>query len=259
MILSWFSGKSLIVGAALAAVTAMPGAQAATLDEFTVIVGGWQLERHCKHLSDGKRATLGEAAAHAEIDMARQHGATEVNRIVEGAEAFGREKGADCGTETRQAVIRSYGFAIAYAKEKTAKVSRKTRKAEKRKAEKRKAEKRKTEKREARKQEPEEVVVEAPSETRATSGALKRYRKQTEAYYLQYRCKHLPYRQAVAFWNLIKTQHYALIRKYGAGAVGRMSRQAKSRANRGSVYCGANTRKKVHAGLRSVRRDVVSN
>lgn len=252
---NWFSGKSLIAGAALLMTAVTPGASgAATLDEFTVIVGGWQLERHCKHLSASKRSTLGEAAAHAEIDMARQHGATEVNRIVEGAEAFGREKGADCGTETQQAVIRSYGFAIAYAKEKTAKVSRKTRKVEKR-----KVEKRKTEKREAREQEQEDVVVEAPNETRKTSGALKRYRKQTEAYYLQYRCRHLPYRQAVAFWNLIKTQHYALIRKYGAGAVGRMSRQAKSRANRDSVYCGAKTRKKVHAGLRSVRRDVVSN
>lgn len=240
------SQKCTLLGAALlfASVLGPQAASAATLDDFTVIVGGWQLERHCKHLDSDKRSTLGEIAAHAEIDMAGKYGAEKVGTVVNGAEEFGKEMGANCGDETMSAVDQSYGVAVEYATARTAEANRR-------------AKRKQTKQRKTRKT--KRKTREEKIETRATKPALARYGVQTEAYYLQYRCRHLNYSQAKAFWNLIKHQHYALIRLYGAGAVGRVSRRAKSSANASSVYCGAKTRRKVQAGLQAIRQDVVSN
>lgn len=220
--------RALALAAGLvAALGAWAPAQAAiSLDHFTVIVGGWQLERRCTHLDAGKHDTLGRIAARAELEAAGAHGADKVTEVLEGAEAFGKEQAGNCGAETREAVRRSYSIAVQFA------TARST---------------------ENRPRRDETVTALQPSRKR-----LVRFGAQTEAYYLQRRCRHLPYKQDLAFWKLIRKQHYALIAKFGAGAVGRVSRRAKHNANRASVRCGVQTETAVYDGLHAIRRDVSS-
>lgn len=248
-------------------------ATANSLDRFTVIAGGWQLERRCQHLDGGARDTFGQIAAHAEVDMAGKHGAGNVKQVLAGAEQFGQEKGANCSDETRQAVNRSYGVARQYAQEQTAIVKQRTA-AAKRKAERkaqRKREQRKAQRKRAQQRKAAQVRTAAKARTRRvavrpdptlsadTRSSLQRFGVQTRAYYLQRRCGHLRYEQDLAFWKLIAHQHHALIRKFGAGAVGRVERQAKAGAYSGSLRCGGRTRRMVRSGHEAIQRDVTRN
>ena len=82
---------------------------------------------------------------------------------------------------------------------------------------------------------------------------LVRFGAQTRAYYLDLRCKHLPYRQALRFWKLIAQKHRTLTRRHGARTVNRVSRRAKASAK---ARCGPTTRRLVRRGLAAIRRDV---
>lgn len=209
---------------------------ATSLDQFTVIVGGWQLERRCEHLEPGQRDALGQIAAHAEIDMADQHGVAKVREVLAGAEQFGEQMAANCGEETQEAVTQSYGVAKEYA---SARVAAQTKTAK-----------------------PDTAVVTPRTKKKKKPAGRKdlaRFGRQTEAYYLQLRCKHLSYETALRFWKMIAKRHYALIDKYGAGAVGRTSRGAKVSAQSGAVRCGARTSGKIERGMNAIRRDLASN
>ncbi|MGI9414699.1 MAG: hypothetical protein ACR2PM_13580 [Hyphomicrobiales bacterium] len=213
-----------------------------SLDEFTVIAGGWQLERRCNHLGSTKHEELGRIVAHAEIDVAKRHGGERIKKVLAAADQFGEEKGANCGGQTVRAVKGAYNVAERWARATTviADLAEEKRAAEK----KRKADK----KRKARRQ------AETERETASTGNrTLVRFGAQTRAYYLDLRCKHLPYRQALRFWKLIARKHRALTRTHGAGAVNRVSRQAKASA---IARCGPTTRRLVQRGLSGIRQDV---
>ena len=235
--------RSLICAAAVsAAFFLMAGSQvraATSLDQFTVIVGGWQLERRCEHLEPAQREALGQIAAHAEIDMAGQHGSDKVREVLAGAEQFGEQMGANCGDETREAVTRSYGVARSYAAARAAAevpaVTQDTTVETQR--------------------EPAKKKKKKP----AGRADLARFGKQTEAYYLQLRCKHLSYDSALSFWKMIAKRHHALIAKYGAGPVGRTSRGARASAHAAGVHCGARTKGKIDTGVNGIRRDLAAN
>lgn len=231
-----FRNATLLTGAAVVVSSMLPlSAQAAiSLDNFTVIAGGWQLERRCEHLDPDQHDNLGEVVAHAEVDAVRNHGAAKVKEVLQGAKQFGREMGANCGDETHDAVNSAYGVALQYVTARTAETKRKT---------------------ERKRKKQYRTTTPTPEVTARHRSALARFGSQTEAYYLQRRCKHLPYKQDLAFWKLIRKHHYALIRRYGAGAVGRVSRRAKHQAYSASVYCGAKTRSMVYAGLHTIRND----
>ncbi len=83
---------------------------------------------------------------------------------------------------------------------------------------------------------------------------LRRFTMQTRAYYIQRRCKHLPYAQDLSFWKMIATSHKRLMRKLGSGAVGRAQKRAKLAAYR--ARCGCKTEQQVIAGFRGIKRDV---
>ncbi len=231
-----FRKLSVLAAAAALLMPLMPGSAGAaiSIDNFTIIAGGWQLERRCDHLDASKHDALGEIAAHAELDAAHRHGAAKVTTVLESAEQFGQEMGANCGDETFEAVTSAYGVAERYALARTAEVNRKTTRKKKRR---------------------QRTVTATPEIAAPHRSALARFGSQTEAYYLQRRCRHLPYKQDLAFWKLIRKHHYALIRRFGAGAVGRVSRQAKHDAYSSSVYCGAKTKSMVYAGLHTIRGD----
>lgn len=238
-----------------------------SLDRFTAIAGGWQLERRCEHLDSGARETFGQIAAHAEIDMARKHGAKKVKQVLDGADQFGEERGADCGDETSQAVNQSYGVAQQYAAERTAAAERRAAAAKRNAATaKRKAQRKREQRRKAAqvrmtaKRQTTTVAVQPVTRKPAKAGpALERFGTQTKAYYLQRRCGHLRYQNDLAFWKLIAHQHHALIRKYGAGAVGRVERRAKAGAYSSALRCGGRTNRMVRAGHQAIRRDVSGN
>ena len=224
-----------VFSAVCVVMTGLPVRAAPSLDQFTVIVGGWQLERRCEHLEPGQRAALGQIAAHAEIDMAGKHGSAKVREVLAGAKQFGEEMGANCGDETGEAVKRSYGVAREYAA--------------------------------ARAAAQDNTQVATPSTTPQTPKKKKpagrkdlaRFGKQTEAYYLQLRCKYLSYDSALNFWKMIARRHHALIGKYGAGPVGRTSRGARASAQSASVSCGARTNGKIERGVNAIRRDLAAN
>ena len=234
--ISPFRNATLLACAAVAVTSVLsPTAHAAiSIDRFTVIAGGWQLERRCDHLDPDQRETLSEVTAHAEVDAARQHGAEKVRQVLSGAKQFGQEMGANCGDETHDAVNSAYGVALQYVATRTAETNRKT---------------------DRKRKKQSRTVTPTPKNTTRQRSALARFGSQTEAYYLQRRCKHLPYKQDLAFWKLIRKHHFALIGRYGAGAVGRVSRRAKHNAYSASVYCGAKTRSMVYAGLYTIRGD----
>lgn len=233
-----FRNATLLAGAAALVSSMLPLAAnaAISIDQFTVIAGGWQLERQCGHLTSEQHDALGEITAHAEVDAARRHGAAKVREVLDGAEQFGQEMGANCGDETHDAVNSAYGMAQQYVVARNAETTRQTER------------KRKKKKR-------SRTVTATPEVNAPRRSALARFGSQTEAYYLQRRCRHLPYKQDLAFWKLIRKHHYALIGRYGAGAVGRVSRRAKHNAYSASVYCGAKTRSMVYAGLHTIRGD----
>ena len=121
-----FRNATLLAGAAIVVSSMLPlPAQAAiSLDNFTVIAGGWQLERRCGHLDPDQHDNLGEVVAHAEVDAARHHGAAKVKEVLQGAKQFGEEMGADCGDETHDAVNSAYGVALQYVAARTAETNR---------------------------------------------------------------------------------------------------------------------------------------
>ncbi len=224
----WAAGAAIVT-----CLVAPPASAELSLDKFTVIAGGWQLERRCGHLDAAERDDLGDIVARAEVDAANRHGVGAVRDVLHGAQKFGREEGANCGDETRQAVERAYSVARDYALELDAYPTYDTI----------------TNGTHTHSYEDDDDYG-APRRSR-----LERFGSQTEAYYLQLRCRHLPYETALEFWELIKKHHYALIRRYGTHAVGRVSRQAKHDAYSSSVYCGPKTWSMVWAGLYTIRGD----
>jgi len=238
-----------------------------SLDEFTVIAGGWQLERRCNHLNSTKHEELSRIVAHAEIEVAKKHGGDKIKKVLAAADQFGKEKGANCGNETARAVNGAFTVAERWASAKTAQTSRAE---EKRAAEKKRRAERKRrqeESREERRRERERLARQRRDEQRdvdrddddngedlgSRNRTLVRFGAQTRAYYLDLRCKHLPYRQALRFWKLIAQKHRALSRQHGARTVNRVSRRAKASAK---ARCGPTTRRLVRRGLAAIRRDV---
>lgn len=77
--------------------------------------------------------------------------------------------------------------------------------------------------------------------------SLTRYRRVTEAYYLERRCQHLSRSKAVRFWKRIVSSHNAVLRKYSALQVSKAKTGAE-RAARDRGSCGARTARIVKAG-----------
>lgn len=217
------------------------------INTFETIAAGHATERKCRQLNLDDREELATHAAYAETAAARSNGSGQVMA------ARKRAKGAaSCGSGARDRVMAGLNagrrFEQRFVNQRNAQARAQRRK-----------QKRKT--RQARRQATLAPVrltrrqqAEARrAETRAPRGSMARFKSQTRAYYLQRRCNHLSYKQALRFWKLIAAQHGRMVRRHGAGAVVRAERQAKSSARR--ARCGARTKQQVIAGLRGIRRD----
>ncbi len=72
------------------------------------------------------------------------------------------------------------------------------------------------------------------------TGSLEHYQAQTAAYYIERRCQHLTYNQAVRFWKALVGRHQAMVRRHGPGAVKRAKQDALAKA-RTHGNCSAKT------------------
>ena len=81
------------------------------------------------------------------------------------------------------------------------------------------------------------------------NASLAKYRRVTEAYYLERRCQHLPRSAAVAFWKKVVSTHYAVLKKYPKSKVSKAKSGAESAA-RNIGRCGTRTARIVKAGYR---------
>ncbi|HFC04795.1 MAG TPA: hypothetical protein ENJ55_03735 [Rhizobiales bacterium] len=79
--------------------------------------------------------------------------------------------------------------------------------------------------------------------------SLTRYRRMTEAYYLERRCQHLSRPEAVRFWKRVVASHNAVLQKYSVSQVSK-AKSGAERAARGWGRCGSRTARIVQAGYR---------
>lgn len=232
---------------------------------FQTISEGHATESKCRQLSAADREELATHAAYAETAAVKANGSSRViaarkrarSSVSCGGAAKSRaQAGLDAGRKFEQRYVES----------KTAAQRARARKAKQ--AKKRKVRKARRTQR-ARTRTTRNAVVRVPTQrtslrsaerrvaSRVVRGSIARFKSQTRAYYLQRRCNHLSYNQALRFWELIAAQHTRMIRKYGAKAVSRAQRQARAAARR--PRCSPSTKQQVVAGWRGIRRDVRVN
>ncbi|MCP5081518.1 MAG: hypothetical protein GY948_07455 [Alphaproteobacteria bacterium] len=223
---------------------------------FQTISAGHATARKCGELSHSEREELATHAAFAETAAVASNGSGSVMA------ARKRAKGsAQCGGNARNRAMAGLSagrkFEQRYVDANRARVRANKRKAKRRQA--RKLNRRQRARTQASRAQALRTTtrrsVNRRQETRTTTrGSIARFKSQTRAYYLQRRCKHLSYKQALRFWKLVAAQHDRMISRYGSGAVQRAQRQARSSANRSR--CSPSTKQQVIAGLRGIRRDV---
>lgn len=81
------------------------------------------------------------------------------------------------------------------------------------------------------------------------ASSLTRYRRVTEAYYLERRCQHLSRSKAVQFWKKIVSSHNAVLRKYSSSQVAKAKSGAEMAA-RDRGRCNSRTAQIVQSGFR---------
>ena len=226
---------------------------------FQTISAGHATALKCSELSHSEREELATHAAFAETAAVAANGSGQVKA------ARKRARGSvQCGGGARDRAMAGLQAGRKF-EQRYVDASKAQARAKKRKAQRREARKLRRQQR-ARTQASRAPAVLATAQrrantgpevrtvTRGTRGSISRFKSQTRAYYLQRRCNHLSYKQALRFWKLIAAQHNRMIARYGSGAVQRAQRQARSSANRSR--CSPSTKQQVLAGLRGVRRDV---
>ncbi len=220
---------------------------------FETIAAGHATELKCRQLSQDDREELATHAAYAETAAAHTNGSGRVMAARKRARGS-----ASCGSSAKNRVMAGLSagrrFEQKFVDQRAAQARVARRKDKRRK------------KRQARRQASLAPVRLTPrqqaqarraqtrTQPRAARGSIARYKSQTRAYYLQRRCNHLSYKQALRFWKLIAAQHGRMVKRFGANAVVRADRQARSSARR--ARCGVRTKQQVIAGLRGIRRDM---
>ncbi len=226
---------------------------------FQTIAAGHATESKCRQLNSADREELATHAAFAETAAVKSNGSGSVMAARKRARSSA-QCGADARSRAQAALNAGRKFEQRYVDNRRVQTRAKTRKAKRRQA-------RRNERQ--RRVRPRTTRAAALTHTtrrttnrrheirtvpRVARGSIARFRSQTRAYYLQRRCNHLSYRDALQFWKLIAAQHKRMIRRYGAGSVQRAQSQARASASR--THCSPSTKRQVVAGLRGVRRDV---
>ena len=215
------------------------------INSFETIATAHATESKCRQLNQDDREELATHAAYAETAAAKSNGSASVMAARKRAKSS-----ASCGGDARNRVMAGLNagrkFEQRFVDQRNASAKAAARK------------RKQKERRKARQQAALAARTTAPTraQTRTTSrsatGSIARYKTHTRAYYLQRRCNHLPYKQALRFWKLIAAQHGRMVKRYGGSAVARADRQARAAARR--ARCSPATKRQVIAGLRGIRQ-----
>lgn len=185
----------------------------------------------CRYLPGHENAELNDYAAKAEIAAARMTSAASAQHARRQGKKLG--KTMICG-QTGEGIVRA---TLDAARRAMAKV--RAQRGKRRVAVRQSSNQRVIVRREAGR--PIEMVRNASS--------LTRYRRVTEAYYLERRCQHLSRAKAVRFWKQIVASHNAVLRKYSTSQVAKAKSGAENAArNRGR--CNSRTAQIVQSGYR---------
>ncbi len=215
------------------------------INSFQTIATGHATETKCRQLSQDDREELATHAAYAETAAAKTNGSASVKAARQRARSS-----ANCGGDARGRAMaglnagRKFEQRFVDQRNAAARAAARTRKQKAR--------------RKVRRQAALATRTAEPRRTqtrtapRRASGSIQRYRSHTRAYYLQRRCNHLPYNQALRFWKLIAAEHGRMVKRYGGSAVARADRQARASARR--ARCSPATKRQVIAGLRAIRQ-----
>lgn len=181
----------------------------------------------CKHLTNKEHAELDDYVAKAEIAAATMESAQEAKSARKSGNVAGKTMA--CGNSSEELVRATLdaarrAMAAARRDNKRKRVARKRAAAPTVRAQ------------------PRLVSV-------GSASSLTRYRRVTEAYYLERRCQHLSRPKAVRFWKKIVASHNAVLRKYTTMQVSK-AKSGAERAARGWGSCGSRTAKIVLAGYR---------
>ncbi len=215
------------------------------INSFETIATAHATESKCRQLSQDDREELATHAAYAETAAAKSNGSASVKAARKRANSS-----ASCGGNARGRVMAGLSAGRKFEQKFVDQ-----RKASERAAARKRKQK---ERRKARRQAALATRTVAPTraQTRTTprrsGGSIARYKAHTRAYYIQRRCNHLPYKQALRFWKLIAAQHGRMVKRYGGSAVARADRQARASARR--ARCSPATKRQVLAGLRGIRQ-----
>lgn len=239
----------LMVGAAFFPATAQDITKNEARDAISVIASAHAIESACRTLDASEREELARYAAMAEVAGAHILSMSELRATVSKARA---KAAAGCTPEAENIVSR--GLSVG---RKAAENTEQVRRAEARAADQpRRA-------RQGRRQEnqaaqgrhrqtargPREHSGEIPR-----GGGLAGYGEVARAYYVELRCRHMPYHQAHAFWERVALYHERMLRGHGGRAVLATLRRAEVEAERLARHCGRETRHLVHVGYRSLAR-----
>lgn len=265
-----FNYSAISISLVLCALTGAPHMATAAqvgldIGTFQTIAVGHATESKCRQLSVSDREELATHAAYAETAAVKANGS---GRVMDARKRA--KSSVSCGGSAKSRALAGLEagrkFEQRYVDSREATQRAKSRQAKT--AQKREVREAKRKQRALTRTSRSTVVrvptqrtslrsTESRSTTHVAGGSIARFRSQTRAYYLQRRCNHLSYNQALRFWELIAAQHDRMIRKYGAGAVSRAQRQARSAAR--GPRCSPSTKRQVNAGLRGIRHDVQVN
>ncbi len=183
----------------------------------------------CHHLSSQEHTELNDYVAKAEIAAASMTSAIQAQSARRTGNKLG--KGMACGNTSEDLVRATLdaarrAMAAARAQKKTRKISNRQQ---------------------------QQVAVRNQADVQAIpasrSTSLTRYRRVTEAYYLERRCQHLSRPKAVRFWKKVVSSHHAVLKKYSSSQVSK-AKSGAERAARNWGRCGSRTARIVQAGYR---------
>ena len=189
-------------------------------------------DRKCRYLTRSENSELSDYLTKAEVAAAKMTSAPAAQRARRDGKKLGKTMA--CG-QTGEGIVRATldaarrAMAAARAQQRKRKVV-------------------------VRQQPKRRIIVRRQPDRQYTSienaSSLTRYRRVTEAYYLERRCQHLSRPMAVRFWKKVVASHNAVLKKYSSSQVAKAKSGAEMAAqNRGR--CGSRTAQVVQSGFRS--------
>lgn len=222
------------------ACVAVPTSQADDFASYQTVAKGWRIEQNCTHLSSPEHDELGSYAVATELAIIGTAGADRVRKVIE--ESSATAQAVACGPATERQVSEALAEGRSFAERKKAVAAAPA-----------PAPRRPRRSVAAATPDPADSEVRSRLVEGEREVGLRRFEAQAEAYLVERRCRHLDYRDAPDFWELVVERQKAMIRQFGTRAVSVAKRRAEAAAAQTTV-CTPATRRLVQTGYANARR-----